>query len=280
MSQSTSIIDAINRQTMQAAVEEYASTSHLSAPERAAIDSVAHEARGKRILDIGVGGGRTTPALLEISRDYIGVDYVQAMVDRCHMRFPGVRFENADARSMPQFADRSFDLIVFACNGIGMVDHEGRLAILREVRRLLTHGGVFIFSTYNRDSAEHDRRFEFPDLQYSGNPARLAVRSVRFVGHLAQRILNRLRYKRLEVRHLDYSIINDRCHDYQTMLYYISLETQRRQLQMLGLNAEPMIYDLAGRRVEKTRDDSMTFVVRALSGTHDSNTGEMGRSAI
>jgi hypothetical protein len=31
----------------------------------------------------------------------------------------------------------SFDLVFFSCNGICMVDHEGRLAILKEVRRIL-----------------------------------------------------------------------------------------------------------------------------------------------
>ncbi len=256
-------VDRINRQTMHLAVSEYASQVGVSPAERAAFSVVAQAMSGKRILDIGVGGGRTTPALLEISKDYTGVDYVNTMVERCRSRFPGVNFRYADARSMPEFSDQSFDLIVFACNGISMVDHAGRLAILREVRRLLSHDGVFIFSTYNRDSEEHDRMFEFPDFQHSWNPLRLAVRSLRFTKHLAIRIKNRFRYARHEANTEEYSIKNDRCHDYNTMLYYIHITDQLRQLKTIGFNAAPVIYDLAGNPVVTTRDDALLYLVHS-----------------
>jgi ubiquinone/menaquinone biosynthesis C-methylase UbiE len=256
-------VDRINRQTMRLAVNDYASHVGATPAERAAFAVVAQEMRGKRILDVGVGGGRTTPALLEISRDYTGVDYVYAMVERCRGRFPGVKFQHADARSMPEFADESFDLIVFACQGISMVDHAGRIAIIKEVRRLLSKNGVFIFSTYNRDSKEYERTFEFPEFQHSWNPLRLAVRSLRFTRNLAIRIRNRLRYARHEANTEEYSIKNDRCHDYSTMLYYIHITDQLRQLKTIGFNAAPVIYDLAGNPVATTRDDALLYLVHS-----------------
>lgn len=256
-------VDAINRRTMRAAVAVYATFEGLNAAERAALDSVAGLVRGGRILDMGVGGGRTTPALLELSADYIGIDYEQGMVDGCRRRFPGVRFEHADARSMPQFEDASFDLIVFAWAGICMVDHAGRLAILGEVRRLLRPGGFFIFSTYNRNSAEHDRRFEWPSLAWTFNPLLLLKRTAAFADSLARRIANRLRLRRLEVRTADYSIINDLSHDYSTMLYYIALADQRRQLEQAGFSAGAVAYAIDGSRIDgDTRDDSITLVVQ------------------
>lgn len=259
-----SAIDIVNRETMRMAVDEYANDTKLSVPEAAALASIADAVRDKRILDIGVGGGRTTTELLRLSRDYVGVDYVEAMVNRCRERFPGVRYEHADARSMPQFADQSFDLIVFACNGISMVDHDGRMAIFREIRRLLSRNGVFVFSTYNRDSSEHDSWFVLPDFQLSANPLRIAVRSARFFKQLALSIFNRLRYLRHEVSTAEYSIINDRCHNYRTMLYYISPENQLRQLDAMGFKSKPTIYDLSGNTVSRAaRDDSLTYVVHA-----------------
>jgi len=256
-------VDVINRETMRLVAHEYAYSDTLTKPEQSALASVIDEIRHKRILDIGVGGGRTVKALREISDDYIGIDYVQKMVDHCRRRFPGVRFEKADARSMPQFEDRSFDLVVFACNGICMVDHEGRIAILKEVRRVLRPGGVFIFSTYNQHSRAHDEFFVLPEWRKTGNPLRFTVRAIRFLFHLANRLFNRTRYKRYEIRNADYSIINDRCHDYRTMLYYITLEKQRKQLQALGFQSNPRGYDLSGKVVGgDTPDDSITFVTR------------------
>src|SRR5262245_50083336 len=103
----TDLIDSLNRRTMSVVVGEYSAIvdEALGDPERAALNRILPEVRGKRILDVGIGAGRTVRALNEVSRNYIGVDYVQAMVDHCRRNFPDVRFERVDARSMPQFAD-------------------------------------------------------------------------------------------------------------------------------------------------------------------------------
>jgi len=248
---------------MRESVAWYATYQDISPPERTAFASVADEFRNKRILDLGVGGGRTTPPLLQISADYTGIDYVLEMVEQCRARFPQVNYAHADARSMPQFADRSFDLIVFACNGVSMVDHAGRLAILKEVRRLLAAGGKFIFSTYNRNSAEHDRWFEPPPFQLSANPVRLAKNTARFGIDMVRSLGNRLRYQHQEVRTEEYSIRNDRCHHYATMLYYISMPQQFSQLKQVGFPHTPTVYDHSGQLAPSdSRDDSLTYVAR------------------
>jgi hypothetical protein len=46
-------------------------------------------------------------------------------------------------------------------------------------------------------------------------------------------------FSRHDVRLPDYSIINDRCHHYTIMLYYISLENQRKQLEAAGFAPVP-----------------------------------------
>jgi hypothetical protein len=52
-----------------------------------------------------------------------------------------------------------------------MVHHADRLSIFREVRRVLSPNGVFVFSTFNQASAEHDSRFTPPDFAATPNPA-------------------------------------------------------------------------------------------------------------
>jgi ubiquinone/menaquinone biosynthesis C-methylase UbiE len=258
----SSIVDDINRKTMRNSVASYLVYDEINAAEQVVFSKIGEQYKDKAILDVGVGGGRTTAALTKISANYIGVDYVPEMVAACRARFPHVRFEQVDARSMPQFADRSFDVIVFACNGVSMVDHSGRLAILKEMRRLLAVGGVFMFSTYNRNSAEYERGFSTPDFMATKNPIKYAVRGVRFVANTVYGLFNRLRYRRFEIRTEEYAMINDRCHDYATMLYYITAENQIRQLKSVGFESLPLIYDSVGRLADPAcRNDSLTYLV-------------------
>lgn len=258
-------IDGINMRTMSDAsvVAHYSRPSELSPAEQATFDRVAALAQGKPVLDIGVGGGRTVEALLGISDDYLGIDYSQAMVDACRKRYPGVRFEFADARALAEVADGSIFLVVFSCNGIGMVSHADRLRILGEVNRVLQPGGIFVFSNHNRNSPEFHRGFRFPSFAWSFNPLRVAVRSLRFASDTALRLRNRKRFRPHEVHGEEYSIINDICHHYGTMLYYVTLEKQRQQLVDAGFDSGAEAFDLGGRLVrDGSSDDSIAYIAR------------------
>jgi SAM-dependent methyltransferase len=251
---------------MRSAVAEYQWIDELESQEVAALSLTLHVATGGRILDLGVGAGRTVRPLLRISTNYVGVDYAPEMVEHCRKRFPGVRFENADARSLPIFADSSFDLVLFSCNGICMVDHDGRLAILREVHRLLSPGGYFVFGMANaRDRGRH-RLLALPPFVPTRNPAKLIVRAARFAAQTLYRCFNRLRYKRYEVETPLYAILNDTCHHYRTFIYVTTLEHQRAQLAEVGFGPDVVAFDLSGKVVERATDDgTLTLVARKPS---------------
>lgn len=263
-------IDRINLRTMRSAavVAHYARPGQARADEllpheRAALDEVREAVRGGTLLDIGVGGGRTVQALREVSTDYLGIDYSEEMVAASRARYPEVRFEHADARQMAGIADASIDLAVFSCNGISMVGHDDRLAIMREVHRVLKPRGVFLFTTYNRNSPEARTRFRFPDFEASPNPARLLVRGVRHLRDTAISVVQRLQHIRHEIHTPEYAVLNDRCHNYGVMLYYITLAQQRRQLAAAGFDAGALAYDCTGRRiVDDTTLDSMALIAR------------------
>ena len=258
-------MDAINRQTMSTAVHEYQAIvdEGLNPQERAALATFGPDIRNARILDLGVGAGRTVTPLLALSQQYVGVDYMQEMVEHCRSKFPGVRFEKADARDMSVFPDSSFDLVFFSCNGICMVDHAGRLAILKEVSRVLRPGGTFVFSTCNRNSSQYEAGFRFPPFQSTRNPAAFLVRGSRFAAQTARRLRNRLRFRRHEVRTREYSILNDVCHHYSTMLYFIDMRQQPIQLESQGLTPVFQPYDLQGRPADEgCRDGTLAFVAK------------------
>src|SRR5262245_46013702 len=100
MNSSVGAMDALNRGTMRGATHEYSAIVHegLNSQERAALEHAVAGRRGLRVLDLGVGAGRTVTPLLDFASSYVGVDYVKEMVDHCRERFPGVRFERLDAR--------------------------------------------------------------------------------------------------------------------------------------------------------------------------------------
>jgi ubiquinone/menaquinone biosynthesis C-methylase UbiE len=105
---------------------------------------------GMAVLDLGVGGGRTTPYLSRVASRYVGVDYSEAMVHACRRRFPDLDFLLADASDLSAFEDASFDAIVFSFNGLDyVVPDEKRLRCLHECRRVLRDEGVLIFSSHN-----------------------------------------------------------------------------------------------------------------------------------
>jgi SAM-dependent methyltransferase len=118
--------------------------------EQAAVTLVAGSSRGRPILDIGVGAGRTTSLLRLLSDDYVGVDYSHALVERARLAHPGVDLRWADARDLSELSDRRFALVLFSFNGLDSVEHDDRATIMRQMRSVLAPGGNLVYTTYNK----------------------------------------------------------------------------------------------------------------------------------
>jgi SAM-dependent methyltransferase len=105
---------------------------------------------GAEVLDLGVGGGRTTPYLSGVARRYVGIDYAQEMINTCRRKFPDLEFRIVDASDLATFNAGTFDVVVFAFNGIDyLTPDKARHRCLSEVHRVLKDDGIFIFSTHN-----------------------------------------------------------------------------------------------------------------------------------
>jgi SAM-dependent methyltransferase len=131
-----------------AVAEYYAALNYLTPCERLLFEAYLKPAMA--ILDLGVGGGRTTPYLSSIAARYVGVDYAAEMIARCRKKFPHLEFEVADAADLSRFTSSSFDAVVFAFNGMDyVIPGESRFRALQEISRVLVPDGILIFSSHN-----------------------------------------------------------------------------------------------------------------------------------
>nr|WP_246389279.1 class I SAM-dependent methyltransferase [Microvirga mediterraneensis] len=240
----------------------------LQPPEAAILSILEPEIAGKRILDIGVGGGRTTRYLTGLSRDYIGIDYSPRMIQRCRQIYPNVRFKECDARDLSAFPSASFDFVMFSFNGIDYVDHAGRLKILAEIRRVLADDGVFVFSSHNRDTRVR-RSWElshFVGTHPVITPLRFTKRAILY----SLGIMNSLKNTRNEEQNETYALMNDECHEYSLMTYYISVPKQIEQVEEAGFKVTH-VYGLDGQQADyrsSTSLDPWIYYLCRASNTH------------
>jgi ubiquinone/menaquinone biosynthesis C-methylase UbiE len=188
---------------------------------------IKHLSPACKMLDIGVGAGRTTKHFYPLTAEYLGIDNSVEMIEACRKRFPHLlekTFQVGDAREMSCFADNLFDVIMFSFNGIDYVSHDDRLRILAEVHRVGKPGAMFCFSSHNLQGFE-----KLIDLksQWSFNPITTYTNLV-MLGLL--RVLNpTLNSKAL--KRLSHAIIKDESHNFRLNTYYIRPQEQIAQLE-------------------------------------------------
>lgn len=129
-------------------VEYYAALNYLTPCERLLFSTYLRP--GMAILDLGVGGGRTSAYLSSAAGRYVGVDYASGMIASCRKKFPHLEFEVGNAADLSSFTTSSFDAIVMAFNGMDCVTpDESRFRALQEIARVLKPEGLLIFSSHN-----------------------------------------------------------------------------------------------------------------------------------
>lgn len=209
---------------------------------------------GTPILDIGVGGGRTAPLLVQISTDYIGIDYTPELVEVAASRYPQLRFQCLDARDLSAFADQSFGLVNFSCNAIDSVDYADRDRILQEVLRVLRPGGLFLFSAHNKAGPgfREDWRTLLP--QFSPNPLKLAWRTAKKLVALPAAAYNHLRFHHLRHEDGEHGVSNAAAHHFGLVLLYLTLAEQLRELARAGFRTEIVFDSQQGRPVSPDDD--------------------------
>ncbi|MBU2986876.1 methyltransferase domain-containing protein [Saccharophagus degradans] len=233
-------------------VEGYAQETHLQAPEESILSELIAELAQLKVLDIGVGGGRTTLHLAGRCMAYTGVDINQNMILACEQRFRNwpcnLTFSIADARTLETLEDNSFDLVLFSFNGIDYVNHQDRIRAFASIYRVLRPGGYFVFSSHNTNC--------IPSLlslrtHLSRNPINTAR------GLLQWFKLNFIHNKRTTLKQASKSakiMLNDGAFNFGLQTYYVSVQEQIRQLD--GMFSVKNIYSLTTGKPFTSRESA------------------------
>lgn len=238
--------------------------------ERAAYWRLADEMRGRAILDIGVGPGRTVTLFRSLSGDYVGIDYLQEMVDAARQRHPFADLRLGDARDLSDFPDGRFSLAVFSYSGIDLVSREDRARVLAEVRRVLQPGGTFWFSTLN---------LEGPAYRYRPWQTFAPRRPRRMLGWLRYALQRAQSYAPVPRRWRDYRRVLPLARqgegwalapffggEWRVLTHYVSLPRQMADLAEAGFAPDAEVFeDAQGGRVAPGEDLQQVFAFNILA---------------
>jgi ubiquinone/menaquinone biosynthesis C-methylase UbiE len=225
---------------------DYAQRDYLEKPEIAILDELFCQLASMDMLDMGVGGGRTTSYFAPVAKSYIGADYASQMVKVCKEKFKDkYKFIESDVRSMDEFGDNSFDFVLFSFNGIDSFGHQDRLKALKEIRRVLKNNGYFCFSSHNLNWKNLHNLFSFKLNDYNNknmygikNPIKRQTYILKTKYRAFRLALLNKSFKMTDLiarlREKDYGYIYDNSLNGKAKIYYISYQEQLRQLKRAG----------------------------------------------
>jgi 2-polyprenyl-6-hydroxyphenyl methylase / 3-demethylubiquinone-9 3-methyltransferase len=120
---------------------------------RMLVEELRIDPQGKRVLDVGCGGGILSEEFARMGCEVVGIDLSEASIEvaREHALQEGltIEYHAGKAESLP-FPTASFD-VVYCCDVLEHVEDVG--ATIAETARVLKPGGVYFFDTINRTLA-------------------------------------------------------------------------------------------------------------------------------
>ncbi|HOF00115.1 MAG TPA: class I SAM-dependent methyltransferase [Spirochaetota bacterium] len=227
------------------AISRYANDADMQKPEVEIFNSLQNELKEARLLDIGIGGGRTTLYLKDKVKDYVGIDYSSKMIETTKNRIPEIsnKVFVCNVIDMSTFSDNQFDIVFFSFNGLDYLQTiEERILALNEIYRVLKKGGKFIFSSHN---LQDNSLFNFSLKKQS------LIKTIEHIVKIFYRIVSN---NKKTIMNSNYSYIKDGGHFFKLRNFYIKPLFQIEQLKDNGF-LETKIFSLtSGKEVVSNFD--------------------------
>ena len=210
-------------------VNIYSRKTFLLEPEKKILSIIKDDIKNAKVLDIGVGGGRTTLYFSKKAKRYVGIDYSSKMIDICNEKYgtyDTISFKVLAARNLDSLEKKYFDIILFSYNGLDCIDIKHRKNVLEGITKLLKDGGKFIFSMHNIN------HIKFMYNLYSGYSPKIHIK--RFF-----RIIRLLMHNGFPAKYekMDYTQFTDSAHNFRNTHTYSSLPAEINTLKHLGYSS-------------------------------------------
>lgn len=145
------------RRSYDAVAEEYADSfrDELAAKplDRALLTSLAEQAGGAPIADLGCGPGHVAAWLADLDATVVGIDLSPGMIAACRRDYPQVEFREGDLLQLPA-ADGEFGAAIAFYSVIHLEAAEQGRAF-DEVHRVLRPGGLFLVAFHIGSEVRH-----------------------------------------------------------------------------------------------------------------------------
>lgn len=108
---------------------------------------------GLTVLDAGCGEGRFCRMLAERGARVTGIDITSALIEEARLRHPAGQYAVGNVENLP-YEDDEFDIVV---SYVVLLDVQDFRAAIREMARVLKHGGRAIVSNLQSFATTRDR---------------------------------------------------------------------------------------------------------------------------
>lgn len=137
--------------------------------------------KGKKALDYGCGGGRSTRFLKKLGFEAVGVDVSKEMIQESQKRDNKGNYKKIKSGELP-FQENTFDLIFSSIVFLEISTKKEMIKILKEMRRVLKKDGTIIIITgttegYTDDWASFLCNFPENKNLKSGDKAKVIIRN-------------------------------------------------------------------------------------------------------
>jgi len=245
--------DPINKQTYLSpkVIDFYSQSADLQPPEKTIVQILAPMLADAKMLDVGVGAGRTTEYFAPIVKSYTAVDFSAGMIECCRSkyssRFPQARFAVGDAKDLKEFENEKFDFILFSFNGVDYMPVTARVQCLQKARTLLAPGGYLAFSTHNIFSLRKLTVGAVFKLRWN-----MLATMAKVARRMKVRKMNAAALRTIETS--DYVFVNDGSHDFGLKQCFIRPSYQLQMLRDCGYQSI-RVFELGSGKEHATEKD-------------------------
>ncbi len=233
-------------------VKYYSESTGLQKPEETILDLLSDKLSGMKMLDIGVGGGRTTAYFANKVKEYVGIDFSEEMIENCKKRFlnkyTNARFLVKDVRNLSGFENGEFDIVLFSFNGLDNINNEQRETAVKDIRRICKQDGYFIFSSHNI--------FYIPELL----KVHFRFNIIKMLQSLFKRgpFIRMNKEKIIRSNDADYVILFDGKNDFGLNTYYTKPSYQHEFMNKNGFKTIDIFDYITGKRVHVEAEKTYT----------------------